>query len=263
MHKSVRNRPGNVNPSGYANGSFVGDLNVCRVVRGKPPAVYSTADQAAPTTPTPKTMNHPCPLVLTTTPPQPARYKELGKVISEIRSQSRPCYRRRPGRLAVRHGSVAKALANSCGSNLSAVMELQVARQNIHTSLARMRAIYGEQLFDEWAILAAGAKQRGILAYDGPRIEAFSATFQADIAPLRDQLTGNALTDGDFAFAPDAYGTRHDAVMRTGPGSYLILNNTIKSMREIRANPLWLKAQAVFVELSEKFQADPLGPARN
>jgi hypothetical protein len=46
--------------------------------------------------------------------------------------------------------------------------------------------------------------------------------------------------------------------MAVGPGIYLICNNTVQSMDGITKDPLWLGAQVPFVELSDKFRADPL-----
>ena len=47
-------------------------------------------------------------------------------------------------------------------------------------------------------------------------------------------------------FVPDAADTRYDAFMKIGPTSYLVLNHTVKTMNEIRADGKWLGAQAVF-----------------
>jgi hypothetical protein len=71
-------------------------------------------------------------------------------------------------------------------------------------------------------------------------------------------MTGKQLAIGDFEFAPDAAGTHFDACLRLGAASYLICNHTTKSMAQIRQSPNWLAAQKPFVELSEKFRADPL-----
>ena len=46
--------------------------------------------------------------------------------------------------------------------------------------------------------------------------------------------------------------------MKIGATSYLVCNHTTRAMAEIRSDPKWLKAQPVFVELSDKFRADPL-----
>jgi hypothetical protein len=50
--------------------------------------------------------------------------------------------------------------------------------------------------------------------------------------------------------------------MVVGRGIYLICNNTVQSMDSITKDPLWLGAQVPFVELSEKFRANPLVSAR-
>ncbi|MEO8865285.1 MAG: hypothetical protein ABI420_09700 [Opitutaceae bacterium] len=137
-------------------------------------------------------------------------------------------------------------------------MDLATAHQHISDSMERMRALYFKPVFDEWVILAPGAKPSGILAYVGPRAEEFRKNLPADVAPLLNQMSGQKLEPGDFEFANDGVGTRHDVLVRLGTNSYLIGNNTAKSMAEIRADSRWLKAQAAFVDLSEKFRADPL-----
>lgn len=139
-------------------------------------------------------------------------------------------------------------------------MDLANARQHIHSSLERMRALYLKPVFDEWMILASDAKHGGILAYSGMRAESFRPQLVADVEPLRVVAEGRHLTVGDFEFAPEAAGPRYDALMKIGPSTYLLCNNIAKTMAEIRADARWLKAQAAFFELSEKFRADPLEP---
>lgn len=136
-------------------------------------------------------------------------------------------------------------------------MDLDTARQQIQSSFARMDALYLRPVFDEWAILSAGGKP-GILAYTGPRGESFRRQLPADAEPLRTMMAGRALADGDFEFATEASGTRYDACMKIGAASFLVCNHTARDMAEIRQDPKWLKAQAVFVALSEKFRDDPL-----
>jgi hypothetical protein len=75
---------------------------------------------------------------------------------------------------------------------------------------------------------------------------------------LRARAAGQSFSEGDLEFVPDASSTRYDAFMKVGPASFLVLNHTIKTMNEIRADGKWLGAQAVLFELSEKFRADPL-----
>jgi len=140
-------------------------------------------------------------------------------------------------------------------------MDLETARQHIQSALVRMRTLYLKPVFDEWMILDPKAKHGGILAYSGPRAESFRPQLLADVAPLRAMVEGQQLTIGDFEFAQDAAGPRHDALMKIGESSYLVCNHTIKTMTELRADPQWLKAQPAFFELSEKFRADPLGAA--
>jgi hypothetical protein len=137
-------------------------------------------------------------------------------------------------------------------------MDLETARQHIQSALVRMRALYSKPVFDEWMILDPNAKPGGILAYTGPRVESFRPQLAADVAPLRAVVEGRQLTVGDFEFAQDAAGPRHDALMKIGGSIYLVCNNTAKTMTELRADPQWLKAQTPFFELSEKFRADPL-----
>lgn len=137
-------------------------------------------------------------------------------------------------------------------------MELEIARQHIQSTIERMRALYLKAVFDEWMILDPGAKPGGILAYTGPRAESFRPKLTADVEPLRAIAEGRHLTVGDFEFAPEAVGSHYDALMKVGVASYLVCNNTMKTMAELRADPRWLKAQGAFFELSEKFRVDPL-----
>ena len=121
-----------------------------------------------------------------------------------------------------------------------------------------MRAAYLQPVFDEWAILSVSAKGGGVVAYQGPRAEAFRRNLPTDAEPLRQRTAGKQFAEGDIEFVPDAADTQYDAFMKIGPTSYLVLNHTTKTMQEIRADGKWLAAQAVLFELSEKFRADPL-----
>ena len=139
-------------------------------------------------------------------------------------------------------------------------MDLATARKTIEGSFERMRALYFKPVFDEWVILAPGAKQSGILAYTGPRVEEFRKKLADDVEPLLARVAGQKMEPGDFEFTLEGDGTRHDVLLKLGANSYLVCNNTAKSMAEIRADARWLKAQAAFVDLSEKFRVDPLAP---
>jgi hypothetical protein len=137
-------------------------------------------------------------------------------------------------------------------------MELENARRIIEGALERMRAAYLQPVFDEWAILSLSGKSGGVVAYQGPRPDVFRRNLPQDAEPLRAITAGKEFSEGDIEFVPDAADTRYDAFMKVGPSSYLILNHTVKTMTEIRADAKWLGAQGVLFELSEKFRADPL-----
>jgi hypothetical protein len=134
-------------------------------------------------------------------------------------------------------------------------MDFATARTHIEAAVARMNALYGQAVFDEWAILATGSAG-GVLAYAGPRPERFKRELPDDAAPLRAEAAAQPSAVGDIVFALEADGPRYDAFMKIGAGSFLVCNHTAKTMAEIRANPGWLKAQPVLFELGEKFRAD-------
>jgi hypothetical protein len=137
-------------------------------------------------------------------------------------------------------------------------MDLETARRHIQACVDRMRTIYLQPVFDEWAILSMRGKAGAIVAYHGPRVELFRQNLPSDAEPLRARAAGQHFTEGDIEFVPDATGTRYDAFMKVGPNSYLVLNHMTKTMTDIRADAKWLGAQAVLFELTEKFRADPL-----
>jgi len=136
-------------------------------------------------------------------------------------------------------------------------MDLAAARTHITSALARMNSVYGQVVFDEWAVLGFGGNG-GVLAYAGPRPDSFRRQLPDDAAPLRAEAAWQPNAVGDIVFALETGGTRYDAFLRLGEASYLVCNHTARSMVEIRANPGWLRAQAVLFELGEKFRADPL-----
>jgi len=137
-------------------------------------------------------------------------------------------------------------------------MTLNDARTAITSALTRMNAAYADTVFDEWVLVSIKAERGTILAYTGPRPDRFKQTFTSDIQPLREELTNQNLAVGDFAFAPSATGTKHDACLRAGDSSYLFCNHTTKTIADIRANPLWREAQKPFVQLSDLFRANPV-----
>jgi hypothetical protein len=137
-------------------------------------------------------------------------------------------------------------------------MDLDTARRHIQATVERMRSVYLQPVFDEWAVLAVPVKTGGVVAYQGPRADVFRRRLAEDAEPLRAITTGRAFAEGDIEFVPDAADTRYDAFMKIGPASYLILNHTVRTMDEIRADAKWLGVQKVLFELSEKFRSDPL-----
>ena len=137
-------------------------------------------------------------------------------------------------------------------------MNLSAARQHIAAAMERMRVLYTKPVFDEWVILTPAARHGGVLAYAGPRLEQFRQKLPAEVEPLLAQLAGRNLGIGDFEFTSAGDGSRHDALIRLGASSYLGCNNLASSMAEIRQEARWLKAQAAFVDLSERFRSDPL-----
>jgi hypothetical protein len=137
-------------------------------------------------------------------------------------------------------------------------MNLSDASSAIILALGRMNALYNKPVFDEWVLAKLASEQGAILFYQGPRAETYQRKFKEDIVPLRTEMEERHMAVGDFAFVPEASGTRFDACIRLGPASYLFCNNIEKSMAELRQNPLWLEAQKPFVALSAKFRTDPL-----
>jgi hypothetical protein len=125
-----------------------------------------------------------------------------------------------------------------------------------------MDARYKKTVFDEWAIVSLADRKGQLLAYIGPRKEGFQKNFQTDAGALRQGLLNEQYTVGDFEFTRQAVGSAFEAFMVAGRGLYLICNNTVQSMDAISKDPLWLGAQEPFVDLSEKFRADPLAAAR-
>lgn len=137
-------------------------------------------------------------------------------------------------------------------------MDLAAARPLIQSAFDRLRGPGRPPVFDEWAILALSPAQGGVLAYQGPRAEAFRRHIPQDAAPLRAAAAGKSLAEGDLEFVEDAADTRYDAFMKIGPRAFLILNHTVRTMAEIRADPGWLATQGVLFELGERFRQDPL-----
>jgi hypothetical protein len=137
-------------------------------------------------------------------------------------------------------------------------MRLDQATELIKKCAEQMNARYKQVVFDEWAILSLGETKGRLLSYTGPRKQGFQKNFLKDVGTLRDGLIHVEYAVGDFEFARDGVGPAFEAFMVVGRGLYLICNNTVQSMDGITSSPLWLGAQVPFVDLSEKFRANPL-----
>jgi len=141
-------------------------------------------------------------------------------------------------------------------------MTLEQASNLIGGCAERMNDLYQKVVFDEWAIVSLVQHKAKILAYLGPRKDDFQKNFATDVQDLRADLLSKRHSIGDFEFARHGVGTKLEAFVMVGDGVYLICNNTAQSMSAIAKDPLWLSAQVPFVELSDRFRADPLEFAR-
>ena len=137
-------------------------------------------------------------------------------------------------------------------------MTLEQATQMIVLCAEQMDARYKNVVFDEWALISLAARKGRVLAYVGPRREGFQENFHTDVAALRQGLLDGDYIVGDFEFSRHGVGSAFESFMVVGPRVYLICNNTVQTMDAITKDPLWLGAQVPFVELSDKFRADPL-----
>ena len=120
---------------------------------------------------------------------------------------------------------------------------------------------YGRIVFDEWAVISLTRHKATVLAYTGPRNDAFLKNFTSDLGPLRAELLNSEDNVGDYEFARNGTGTCFEAFMVLGKGLYLICNNTHSSMNEITKDPRWLNAQVPFAEFAEKVRITPLAIA--
>jgi hypothetical protein len=141
-------------------------------------------------------------------------------------------------------------------------MTLDQATKLIESCAGQMDARYKQVVFDEWAVISLADHKGHVLTYIGPRKEGFQKNFLTDVGTLREGLLSQEYSVGDFEFARHGVGSTFESFMVVGKGIHLICNNTVQSMDGITKDPLWLGAQVPFVELSDKFRADPLALAR-
>jgi len=137
-------------------------------------------------------------------------------------------------------------------------MTLDHALELVKWCAGQMDARYNKVVFDEWAVMSLLENKGRLLAYIGPRKEGFQKNFLTDAGSLRVGLLTQKHLIGDFEFARHGVGTGFEAFLVLGEGIYLICNNTVQSMDGITQDPRWLAAQVPFVELSDKFRADPV-----
>ena len=137
-------------------------------------------------------------------------------------------------------------------------MTLDQATELIKSCEEQMNGRYKRVVFDEWAVVALDGRKGHVLTYIGPRRDGFHKNFRTDVGALREGLLNDKYSVGDFEFARHGVGPAFESFMVVGQGIYLICNNTVQSMDSITQDPLWLGAQVPFVELSDKFRADPL-----
>jgi len=137
-------------------------------------------------------------------------------------------------------------------------MTLEETLRLIRDCASQMNERYGKPVFDEWAIVSLRHHLARVLAYIGPRNDAFLKSFVNDLAPLRSELLDAKYGPGDFEFARHGVGTVFESFMVLAEGVYLICNNTASTMNEITKDPRWLNAQVPFAELSDKVRSNPL-----
>jgi len=137
-------------------------------------------------------------------------------------------------------------------------MTLEEASVLVGACAGRMNELYKNVVFDEWAIVTLVQHRARVLNYLGPRKDDFQKNFASDVQDLRSELLNDSHVPGDFEFARHGFGTKVEAFMVLGAAVYLICNNTAQSMTSIARDPLWLSAQVPFVEVSDRFRADPL-----
>jgi hypothetical protein len=138
-------------------------------------------------------------------------------------------------------------------------MTIESALELVRSQLQRMNALYGREVFDEWALLglhASGVAR--VLGYAGPRAASFADRVGEDAAALRAAEALREYHPGDFEFVHEEAGEGLDVFLRAGPAVYLVCNHTGKAMAEIRREARWRQAQVAWFDLAERFRADPV-----
>lgn len=137
-------------------------------------------------------------------------------------------------------------------------MRIDQAKDQIRSCAEQMNQRFKNIVFDEWAVVAIRAGKLQVLEYAGPRPREFRTQFLRDAGGLRAGLVAGRHQPGYFEFSHTGAGTGFESFMAVGKDTYLIWNNTAKSMDNIAEDPRWLSAQVPFVELVDRFCSDPL-----
>lgn len=140
-------------------------------------------------------------------------------------------------------------------------MLLNDAIELVKSTSVAMDSICSQPVFDEFSIVQLKAEKLYLCWYHGQRRDEHIRMFKQDTALLKKESRSryvNRYDVGDYEFVLDGSGTQSESFLVVGENLFLICSNTRKSMADISANPLWLKAQTAFIEMSEKFRFDPL-----
>jgi hypothetical protein len=138
------------------------------------------------------------------------------------------------------------------------VMTINTAISLIDACSARMNTHYQKVVFDERAIICFSGGKTYLLSYAGPRKDGFECNFLKDAGSLRAELILGNHDSGDTLLAYDGVGTGFESFIVLGDGMYLIWNNTVLSLDGIAKNPRWALARIPFIEMLERFRADPV-----
>jgi hypothetical protein len=140
-------------------------------------------------------------------------------------------------------------------------MKLPEATALIRETAGSMETLCEQPVFDEFGIVQRDGGKHFLCWYQGRRRAQYIRDFKHETALLRRESLSrffNRYEIGDFEFVPDGAGTQAEGFLVVGDELYLLCTNTVQPMSEITSNPLWLKAQSAFVEMSERFASDPL-----
>lgn len=137
-------------------------------------------------------------------------------------------------------------------------MNLDETNALIKKHADRINELYGNVVFDEWAVISFSQKTGRVIHYSGPRKENFQKNFAEDVEELKSELLTKKHEPGDFEFARHGTGSMLDAFIVAGNEHYVIWNATASSMHVITQNPKWLQAQVPFAELADQFRTNPV-----